>query len=70
MSYHDFAEWLTDRRNRRMIPHRLESVGYEPIRNDGAKDGRWVIDGRRQVVYAKTSLSIRDRHLAARKIQR
>jgi len=70
MNYFDFAEWLTDRRHRRMIPHRLESVGYEPIRNDGAKDGRWVIDGRRQVVYAKTSLSIRDRHLAARKIQR
>lgn len=69
ISYHDFADWLTDRRNRRMIPHRLESVGYEPIRNDGAKDGRWVIHGKRQTVYAKTSLSIRDRHLAAREIQ-
>jgi hypothetical protein len=47
MNYDDFADWLTDRRHRRMIPHRLESVGYESIRNDGAKDGRWVIDGRR-----------------------
>jgi hypothetical protein len=65
MNYDDFADWLTDRRHRRMIPHRLESVGYESIRNDGAKDSRWVIDGRRQTGYAKTTLSIRDRYLAA-----
>jgi hypothetical protein len=25
-----FREWLQDRRNRRQIPHRLESVGYSP----------------------------------------
>ncbi len=65
-----FADWLQDRRNRRQIPHRLESAGYEPIRNDASKDGLWAINDRRQVVYAKCSLSVRDRMAAAYKISR
>jgi hypothetical protein len=69
ISYHDFADWLADRRKRRMIPHRLESAGYEPIRNGGAKDGLWKIGGRRQVVYAKASLALRDRIAAAHDLQ-
>jgi hypothetical protein len=60
-----FAEWLNDRKNRRVIPHRLEKCGYVPIRNDGAKDGLWKIKGARQVIYAKSCLSVRDRHIAA-----
>lgn len=56
-----FYEWLTERRNRRQIPHRLESAGYEPVRNSAAKDGLWKISGKRQVVYAQTTMSIRDR---------
>ena len=70
IDHHDFAEWLTDRRNRRQIPHRLESAGYEPVRNPAAKDGLWVINRRRQVVYAKATLSIHDRHVAAAKVDR
>ena len=27
------TEWLSDRRNRRAIPHRLEACGYTPVRN-------------------------------------
>jgi Family of unknown function (DUF5906) len=55
------ALWLRDRKNRRLIPHRLESCGYEPVRNDDADDGLWKIHGRRQSVYARNDLSIRDR---------
>jgi hypothetical protein len=39
----DFLDWLNDRKNRRAIPHRLETVGYVPVRNDDAKDGLWKI---------------------------
>ena len=62
-----FAEWLMDRRNRRQIPHRLESAGYVPVRNAAAPtDGLWKIGGKRQAVYAKSALSVRDRMAAAR----
>ncbi len=33
----DFKEWLNDRRNRRVIPHRLEAVGYVRARNPDAE---------------------------------
>ena len=61
----DFWAWLSDRRNRRQIPHRLEAAGYEPVRNPNTKDGLWVIGGKRQAVYGKTELSLRDRLAAA-----
>jgi hypothetical protein len=64
----DFAEWLRDRKNARRIPHRLEACGYVNVRNDGPKDGLWKIDGRRQVIYAKAELSLRDRIRAAQDI--
>jgi Family of unknown function (DUF5906) len=64
----DFAEWLTDRRNRRIIPHRLEKCGYVPVRNPDAGDGLWKIWGKRQAVYAKSSLPLRDQIAAARKL--
>ena len=51
------AAWIIDRRNRRIIPHRLEKCGYEPVRNDLAQDGLWKIGGKRQAVYAHNSLS-------------
>ncbi len=56
----DIRHWLKERRNRRAIPHRLESVGYVPFRNDAAGDGLWKIDGVRQVVYVRRELSQRD----------
>jgi hypothetical protein len=61
----ELETWLKDRKSRRQIPHRLEKCGYEPIRNDAAKSGLWVINDTRQTIYAKTSLSIRDRFKAA-----
>jgi hypothetical protein len=61
----EFAEWLQDRRNRRMIPHRLEVCGYVAVQNPDANDGLWKISGRRQVVYVKASLAPRDQIAAA-----
>ena len=61
----NFQEWIKDRKNRRAIPHRLEKCGYVPVRNDTAKDGLWVINGNRQVIYTKSVLSIADRFKAA-----
>jgi len=61
----NFQQWITDRKNRRAIPHRLEKCGYVQVRNDAAKDGLWVIKGSRQVVYANSELSISDRFKAA-----
>jgi len=62
----EFAEWLSDRTNRRQIPHRMKEVGYLPVRNDCAKDGLWKIAGRRQAVYARGDITPRDRMAAAR----
>ena len=62
-----FKDWLLDRRNRRSIPHRFEKCGYVPVRSE-SKDGFWVIDGKRQVVYARQELSLRDQIIEARKL--
>ena len=61
----EIETWIKDRKNRRAIPHRLEKCGYVPIRNDGSKQGLWIINDTRQAIYAKSSLSIRDRFKAA-----
>lgn len=60
-----FLVWLTDRRNRRIIRHRMEACGYVPVRNDARATGLWVIEDKRQVVYANATLSVRDRMAAA-----
>src|SRR5262249_47811661 len=61
-----FFEWVSDRKNRRAMPHRFEQCGYVPVRNDTAKDGLWKVKGARQVIYAKATLSPVDRLKAAR----
>ena len=53
------AEWLTDRKNRRALPHRLERCGYISVQNNMSKDGYWVIKGTRQPVYARRDLQRR-----------
>jgi hypothetical protein len=68
-SAHDETlEWLQDRKIRRAIPHRLERCGYVPIRNGAAKDGYWVVNYKRQPIYAKKSLSVRDQIAAANRL--
>ena len=64
----DFKTWITDRRNRRAIPFRLEQCGYVPVRNDARGTGLWVVEKIRQAIYAKAILSVRDRLKAARSL--
>jgi bifunctional DNA primase/polymerase-like protein/primase-like protein len=66
----EIVDWLEDRKNRRLIPHRLEKCGYVPVRNDDAKDGLWKITGARQVVYACAALDLADRLKAAQELQK
>jgi hypothetical protein len=60
--------WLNDRKNRRSIPHRLESCGYSAVPNKDAKDKLWKVLGARQTVYAKNDMSVRDRIAAVRRV--
>jgi len=64
----DFAGWMQDRKNRRQIPYRLEAAGYVAVRNDAAADGLWKIGGKRQMIYARRKLPIRDRISAAQQL--
>lgn len=66
----ELAGWLAEKKNRRAIPHRLEQVGYEPVRSDTAKSGLWVVGGKRQVVYARRELPQRGRMRAAQELSR
>ena len=61
-------DWLMDRRNRRAIPHRMERCRYVPVRNPDADDGLWKLEGKRQAVYAKASMSLREQIAAVRKL--
>jgi Family of unknown function (DUF5906) len=64
----EFEPWLRDRKNRRQLPYRFEQCGYVPVRNDAADDGLWRINRKRQVIYAKATLLLRDRLIAAHKL--
>jgi hypothetical protein len=66
----DFDEWLNDRRNRRVIPHRLERCGYVRLRNDDAGDGQWKVGGKRQAVYVRNELSTTERGRIAEKLRK
>jgi hypothetical protein len=63
-----FADFLQDRRNSRLIPHRFESAGYVAVRNPDETEGRWRVNGKRTVIYGRADLPLRDRITAARKI--
>ena len=62
------AEWLSERKSRRALPHRLERCGYVSVRNPDAKDGYWKIGDRRHPVYARRDLPSEDRLKAARRL--
>jgi len=68
LSMHGFEEWMSKRSNRRKTGHRMEAAGYEPVRNPDAEDGLWKYRGKRQVIYAKRSLSYHDRLAAAARL--
>jgi hypothetical protein len=57
----ELLQYLNDRNNRRRIGFRFEECGYSAMRNRDAKDGLWVLEGRRQVIYVRSDLSTRER---------
>ena len=59
---------LRDRKTKRALPHKMERVGYVPVRNPDASDGLFKLGDRRQAVYAKRTLSPADQIRAARQI--
>jgi hypothetical protein len=63
-----FTEWLNERRNARLANHRLDTCGYQPLRNRDAKDGRWKIADRRQVIFMRADLSFNEAMIAAKRI--
>jgi hypothetical protein len=64
-----FKEWLTDRKNSKVVVHRLEAVHYTKIRNDNAEDGLWRIGGKKQAVYGRAELSVRERLAAVQTLK-
>ncbi len=62
----DFSSWLADRKNSRLIPHRLESAGYTSLRNPNSSDGRWTIGSKRTVVYGRKEAVMAERVEAAK----
>jgi hypothetical protein len=64
----DLAAFLHDRKNRRAVSHRIIAAGYEIVRNDMAKDGLWVVNGARKVIYAKKSLTVPERVKVAQQL--
>jgi hypothetical protein len=68
MLRHEFADWLSERKNRCVLAHRFAACGYVLVRNPDRETGLWVIDGRRQAVYGKAGLTLRDQIAAARKL--
>jgi hypothetical protein len=63
------ADWLKERRNRRVIPHRLGRCGYVSVHNPERGDGRWKIGDIKQTIYAKVVLSPGAQQQAARKLR-
>ncbi|HVI68380.1 MAG TPA: primase-helicase family protein [Bradyrhizobium sp.] len=64
-------EWLRAVKMRRLMRRRLEDNGYAVVVNPNAKasDGMWVIDGRRQAIYARAALDLKQRLTAAEQLQ-
>jgi Family of unknown function (DUF5906) len=63
----EFRLWLKDRKNRKNVGRRLADADYTPVRNeDDKRDGQWLINSKRQVVYARRELPERERIAAAR----
>jgi hypothetical protein len=64
------AEWLIDRKMSRVIPHRLRRCGYVPVANpDAIHSGRWRINSKQVVIYARKDLLSTKRLAAAEKLK-
>jgi hypothetical protein len=60
--------WLTDPRNARVIPHRMEAAAYVRVDNPNSQDGVWKVEGKRTVIYANKDLSHGEQTAAAHKL--
>jgi hypothetical protein len=65
------ADWLTDRKQSRAIPHRLERCGYVRTPNPGAErdGGMWLVNKKRKMIYARADLPPQQRLDAARSLK-
>jgi hypothetical protein len=68
LKLHDLYAEISDRKNRRSLPHKLERVGYVPVRNPDADDGLFKIEGKRQAVYANKRVELSMQIRAARQV--
>ena len=59
--------WATGR-TVALYPTDWRNAATVPVRNDDAKDGLWKVDGTRQVIYAKSTLTTSERLKAAREL--
>lgn len=51
----------------RRVPHLMEACGYVKVVNEySPSDGKWRVDGKRQIIYARRQLSLQERRDAAR----
>ena len=57
---------FTDPGKRRVVGHRMESAGYGSVTCPDDTEGRWRVDGRRQMVYARNDMSRREQVHAVR----
>jgi hypothetical protein len=62
-------EWLTERKSRRSLPHRMERCDYVAVRNPNADDGLWKLKNGRQVIYGLVSLTPGEQFRAAQELQ-
>jgi len=60
-------EWLTDQRKNRAVRHHLKRCGFIIVSNPGAfrSGGYWIINGKRQAIYARADLTPAQRLAAA-----
>lgn len=65
---YELGRWLEDRKSTRVVPHRLESCGYERVRNPGAVDGMWKLPDGRANIYSRNDLSAGDRLASAQNL--
>lgn len=68
MALTDLVNTLSDPTKGRVLPKRMAECDYLPLRNPYAKDGYFLISGRRRGVYVHRNLSVRDQHAAALKL--
>src|SRR5262249_33563727 len=79
----DFATYVNDRPNPKPRPRWFEQAGYVAVPNPDNKQGNWMVDGKRQIIFARAAaktidhdngvevvpgLATRDRFAAARKL--